>query len=260
MKRKGKRVNTESAIAASIAARRNQFVSQLDMLQSKADKLSIRKKAEQRQIASSNKKIASTRKTLTQLDQVLAKQTRQAEATDAEIGKAQADIASVSGKLAEFDNRLKELVDIASVTVAGGPRRKRADAGVKRGPRAAKAKTAGAAGKAAKAEPSKGRQKQGRRGPTQADLIMNAMSDQRGLSVEAILARVESRSGKSIQKRSAATMLSLLKRNGQVTRDSDGWRLIRKSSGSSTGTSATSVDVKVTSITPPASKDGTSES
>ena len=217
MARKPKRQRGEAAIANNIAARRNEFLGRVNAQQKEAQRLAKIAQAGKTAIANAEAKIGKQRKAVQVAEKNLNKQRTAHEKAEAKADKASAALAVAQEALDDFDSRLRELVGVT-------PRK----------PSTRKARTAkprgGAGKKAARATRKKGADK-----ITQREALSAVLTTDQSMPVPEVLERVNERFGMDIKKSSAGTTLSLLKRDGIVTRDEDGWRAVPSEAGAQSG-------------------------
>ena len=206
MARKPKRQRGEAAIANNIATRRNEFLGRVHAQQKEAQRLAKIVQAGKTAISKAEARIGKQRKAVQTAEKNLNKQRTAHERAEAKADKANAALAVAQEALDDFDSRLRELVGVAPRKTANR--------------RAATAKPRGGASKkAARATRKKGADK-----ITQREALAAVLTEDQGITVPQVLERVSERFGMDIKKSSAGTTLSLLKRDGIVARDEEGWR------------------------------------
>ena len=208
MARKPKRQRGDAAIANNIAARRNEFLGRVQAQQKEAQRLAKAAQAGKNAIAKTQAKISKQMKAVQAAEKDLNKQRKAFEKAEAMAGNASAALVAAQEALDDFDRRLQELVGSAA-----------------RKPATRKAAAAKPRRAARKAAPRAARKK-GPRKTTQAEALAAVLTEDEGISVPEVMKRVKERFRMDIKKSSAGTTLSLLKRDGKVAHNEDGWRAL----------------------------------
>lgn len=206
MAQRQRRQRGEAAIATSIASRRNEFLSDVQLRQKRAQQLTKIAQSNKTAITKAQTKLSRQRKAVQEAERRLAKQQRALEKAEDKAKVAETALAVAEEALSDFDKRLADLVGGSATKRAG---RKRSTTKSTSGGRKTNSGT---------------RRDKRTRKITQRQALSEVLPNDQGIVVEEVLQRVKDKFGMEIKKSSAGTTLSLLKRDGLVAHDGVGWR------------------------------------
>ncbi len=221
MVRKPGRQGGGTTIADNIVMRRSEFVDRVQALQKEEQRLVATAQSGKAAVAKTEAKIKSQMSAVRASEKLLDKQRSDVAVAEERATKAEAARAAAQNALDDFDRRLNELVGLAPAK--SGVRKARSK------PKRS-AKMSGAA---------KGTRRAGARKISQAHALVAVLQVDQGLPVQEVMQRVKEKFGMDIKQSSAGTTLSLLKRDGKIARQTDGWCAIASPPGEEAAGEAT---------------------